>query len=306
MNPSNSVSFFDWHGTIEGEVLIPGAPIVFQDGRRSYQPATGLHWKGAGCPYQGHFSLHPAPDEVVLGKSLVFYVGYHVGSAAYLHKTGVFRRRYQPLFTDPIGGCGPKERLISDPARQRLSFVAAQVIAELETPWPDTKVYAIRYRGGRHSFAGDPLRLWFLLEQMLRTGWNFYWDKNAVGDLNSLAMVTDSADLFYSADPIHQFGTVYALFYSLRTACPQRYHDLVHHAQINPDLDTAPAARLALEVLCDRECWPDLTPRELIRTVLMAGRACAGAESPENEAAARQFYQSSLPPPPSRAPVVTP
>lgn len=307
------IPFYLSDGTLDGEVTLPGETPVHYSGRTSYQESTGLYWKGAGCAYQYHHTLNPGEDETVIEQPSVFYVGFTVTNRHLKGKTGVFRPRYQPAFSDPIGGCGPKERPITTAARQYgiLPFSAVEVIDVLKTPWEDTHIYALRYHGGKTpidlSTPKSRRKILTLAEQMIHTGWNFCWDKNAIRDLNAEGRVTDVADLFFSIDPIHQFGTLYALLYSMRTTPRYRnaYQYIKQPYHLPDTLYALPfVVKAMLADLRGNDPWgnvPDGTGvyggsdySHLIHDVLMAGRTCAGAEDPALDEVAREGYRKLL------------
>ena len=59
--------------------------------------------------------------------------------------------------------------------------------------------------------------------------WNFLWDKGAINDVSYNGLVTDPADLFYSEEPKHKLGTVYAVLYSLAEKSPSKFKEFMDH-----------------------------------------------------------------------------
>lgn len=295
----STVPLYEAHGEILSETSLPGELIPVK-GRLSYDPASKRYYKGAGCPYQGHYTNTLTPDLHILGTTSVPYIRYYVSSPAFVGKRGIFRVRYQPQFQDPIGGCGPKERALLTNS-QRFHLSAAEVLETIPVD-DDLTIYVLNYWGGREPFDGNPALGARLLEYLITSGWNAPWDKNLFGDINRVGLVTDVADLFQSHETRHQFGTVYAYLYSLRAARPYEYYQMAREYGYAADLFGLPYVALSLLRAHGREghLTDSMPYAYLIDHELLTGRNCAHLEDPAlGDRGAEQYrtrFRASLPP----------
>lgn len=274
------IPLYDENGRQQSEIFLPVARLQYVKGRLSYSPTTRVWYKGAGCPYRCHFTNAPRQRDARVARTEVPYIDWQVIDPALAGKTGIFMTPYQPQFTDPIGGCGPKERrlLAHEKAFERSGVRVLEVYPIAET----FAVYAVRYPANRRPFDGRSLLGRRLLRYMLEAGWNWPWDKNSVGDIDAHGRVTDVADLFRSREPGHQFGTVYSYLYSLYRANPAAYAEHARRHGSRVDLGALPYVAIAEMAECGVPTPPPDAPyRHLVREVLMAGRTCAHLENPD-------------------------
>ena len=281
-----AIPLYDATGTQTGSVELPVDDLSRGDhgrsGRVGRNPANGTYYKGCGCRYHGHLVHQPTPDQYPNATpSEVFYLGFHVQDPQLVGKTGIFAVPYQPIFSDPIGGCGPKEANIL--RHQGRDYASPEVLDTIPVhgSLPGTTVYHIDYRGGRRPLASAEGGLNTVFE-MLEAGENWPWDKAAIRDLNEHGLVTDTADLFPSTDPQHQFGTVYAYLYSARSLLPgHEYQRLCHRFGWETGLGAIP--KIANDILRKAGLQEVGTMRPyaaIVHDVLMTGRNCAHLENP--------------------------
>lgn len=288
-----AIPLYDAQGQQTGTVELPVDDLSRGDhgrsGRVGRNPANGTYYKGCGCRYHGHFiyrypdrlTQQLVPEQCNATPSEVFYLGFHVQDPRLVGKTGIFAVPYQPIFSDPIGGCGPKE--VNILRHQGREYASPEVIDTIPVhgSLPITTVYHINYRGGRHPFASakNGLDTVFML---LEAGENWPWDKSAVRDLNVYGLITDTADLFHSTDPNHQFGTVYAYLYSARALLPDHeYQSLCHELGWGTGLGAIP--KIANDILRKaglQEVGAMIPYPMIIHDILMTGRNCAHLENP--------------------------
>lgn len=173
------------------------------------------YYKGIGMPYNGQ-NIDFLTDEYVNPiKSKVFYLGYKAYKKCFIGKTGIFQERYQPQFTDFIGGCGVKELSIIE---NSMLFPKSSVeVIKSHKIDHDQFWFELHYECGRRKYldVGFPKKLTELLYYMLASDWNFVWDKDTITDISYNGLVTDVADIFSSRELTHKLGTVYSVLYSL-------------------------------------------------------------------------------------------
>lgn len=189
-------------------------------------------YKGIGVEYSGHWTTQPNERHVNVTKSDVFYVGYHVYDMNYIGKRGIFKERYQPQFTDFIGGCGVKELSIIENS-MFFDKSSVQVIKSHKIDG-DQYWFELDYKCRRRKYlsGGFPLKLIELMEYMLKSDWNFVWDKDSITDISYNGLVTDVADIFYSNTMESKFGTVYSIIYSLGRQDHKMYQDLIKRLRL--------------------------------------------------------------------------
>lgn len=244
-----------------------------------------LYYKGAGTRYHGHSSLVENVYDGAKGSS-IFYYGYDVINPNWLNKFGIFQERYQPFFSDFIGTCGKKELNILDNSRQ-FELSAVDVVDMIEYD-PENKQYYIvlNYKAPRSSYNGNSTALISLLVYMIQSGWNFPWDKTSINDIDSVGCVTDVADLFYSLDDIHAFGTVYSVLYSLFQTNRVFYDNLMLQLGCSHrELSDIPFVSLFFLRSCGRKLTfgsnvhtKNHMYTHLVGNVLLRGRNCSGVE----------------------------
>jgi hypothetical protein len=188
--------------------------LEYISGRTSYNSKSNLYYKGAGCFYKSHFSLEEKYN--VIKHTDISYIGYEVENEAWRNKFGIFTERYQPPFTDPIGGCGIKEENIIDNSKFfGLSAIEVKDVIKITN---ENKIYVLKYLNERKKFFDDTVdlkRIINLIGYMLDEDWNVPWDKNIYEDVDYYGRITDVADMFKSNKSIYKFGTVYAFMYGL-------------------------------------------------------------------------------------------
>ena len=208
--------------------------LLFLNGRVS--KGNTLYYKGTGVNYNGHYGFlnNLSSNYKIIEKCPVFYAGYKIYNKNYQNKFGIFQERYQPYFTDFIGSCGAKEKLI---VSNSLSFEKSSVdiFDCIEIDKENEQYYfELNYLCDRKSYLqyGQPKKLKELLEYMISSNWNFLWDKNTIHDLSFDGRVTDVADLFVSNELKHKLGTLYSVFYSLGKANPIKYLEFLKYNQM--------------------------------------------------------------------------
>jgi hypothetical protein len=210
--------------------------LTFLGGRVS--KGDKAYYKGVGCPYKGHHTLTPN-QEYVVGKSPVWYSGYVVTNPKLNGKFGIFYQPYQPYFSDFVGSCGPKEtNIIANSKAFPLSSVKYIDCVHFDTE-NKQQYFVLDYSCGRTEYLkeGQASNLSELIECLITTGWNFPWDKAAIRDVSGKGTVSDVADMFKSTKPIHQFGTVYSLLYSLFQLSRPKFFELMQLHQLSCKTD---------------------------------------------------------------------
>jgi len=190
--------------------------------------AGRYYYKGVGAPYKGHLTIY-RHEEGVVGKSEIFYCGYHAINPKFKGKFGIFQRRFQPYFSDFIGSCGVKElKVLSNSIEFPLS--AVKVVDYREYDHKNHQYYfVLDYKSGRSDYIegnGNPEALLNLLCYMAKRGWCFPWDKTSIRDIDANGMVHDVADLFRSEKRENIFGSVYSAFYSLYRLLTLKYNEV--------------------------------------------------------------------------------
>ena len=259
--------------------------------------------KGAGCSYFGHYVLKPDPETRDIEKVPIDYLGYRVMDPAFVGKTGIFFARFQPPFSDPIGGCGVKETRIYEHSKEfgRSGVEVVGVMPVLANA-PNV-IYRLKYKGGRTKMEDGQIKtavLADLLVYMLEADWNFPWDKNVLGDINQKGLVTDVADLFHSTDMAHKFGTVYSFMFGL--------HCLGRLGGFCKCLGLKRAAGLyeipfRVAKLLEKRCNADFaidckestaSYLRFMKELLINGKSCASLESHEFDEFAKRMYLRKL------------
>mgnify|MGYP005746142699 FL=1 len=197
------------------------------------------YYKGLGIPYSHHQLLEKdITDDSefdMIQNTNIFYLGYSVCRKSWKNKVGIFQERYQPFFPDFIGACSVKEKTITGNSRGfRRSSVDVMEVINYDAV---NKQYYFKmdYKCKRKSYIqddGKPQKLQDLLEYMLRSDWNFLWDKGAINDITPEGLVSDVADLFESDELHHQLGTVYSVLYSLYNVNVQKYFEFLKHMKL--------------------------------------------------------------------------
>jgi len=289
------VRIFDKEGRVVREIPLP-EDIVYVKKRLSKGLRTGLYYKGAGCLYQGHYVLQTGGYEVI-GKADVDYCGWLVVRKEWVGKFGIFQERYQPYFSDWIGGCGKKERrIVKHSERFGRSGVRVEDVIEIGD---EHAIYVVRYlysRTGMVKLEG----LMKTLTYALKEDWNFPWDKNVLGDVDDEGCVVDVADLFRAGDLVSKFGTVYAVFYSimqdgrLKKEFFERYRVELRE-ELLPFAVYAFLRRVGVDISEIGEVRVGRKDYErLMRDYVIAGKSCAGLEDDNWENIARRYYLEKL------------
>lgn len=280
------VPIYDAHGEVVSQLEIDDE-IGFLGGRIS--KGTKGYYKGIGIPYQHHYLarqeyMDNADEYAFISESDVFYMSDCVAKHAFAGKTGIFRERYQPQFTDFIGTCGVKELSIIEHSEVFKRSSVKVLKANYYDPEHKQYWFLLDYSCGRRKYydGGDPVALMDLLDYMLREDWNFVWDKNAIGDVSHNGLVSDVADIFHSGELMHKFGTTYAIIYSLFKTAPSLYQQFLtanrldpHEGQISLILTPLEVMRRVGvnigEILGDS---PQATYNNAIFNFLIVGRNC--------------------------------
>lgn len=224
------IPIYDNKGNQINSLLI-NDDLTFIGGRVS--KGKNCYYKGTGTYYTGHilFDNNPKLSEYfVVGKSDIFYYGYHVQNINNLDKFGIIQERYQPQFTDFIGSCGVKETFLIENSKNcaRSSVEVLDMVKYDEEN--DQYYFKINYLCERKKYIennGDPYDLTDLLNYIVKDGWNFPWDKQAINDITADGRISDVADLFRSNEVSHLLGSVYSVMYSLGKLSPVLYQDLL-------------------------------------------------------------------------------
>lgn len=280
------------------DVLTINDNISHVSGRTSISD-SGVYYKGVGCDYKQHATLSPNGHKVI-GPSDIFYYGIDVQNEKWLGKYGIFQEKYQPFFSDFIGSCGPKEKQIVENS-QRFTRSAVEVVDVVEyDPDNEQMYFVLNYTSPRDSFKdnGSLIELLNLMESLVCVGLNFPWDKASIRDVNQCGYVTDVADMFWSDDPTHKYGTIYSLLYSLYQINYPVYRFFVKYINAkNEKLQELPFVCLKilssfgynLEPLKEAKTKEDQYC-DLIGNVLMRGRNCAHVENLEHGDRVRAEY----------------
>jgi len=194
--------------------------IEYVDGRVS--KGDKYYYKGLGVPYEQH---HIQPEDMTDEYDLidvcdVFYIGNIVSKKVFSGKTGIFQEKHQTHFTDWIGSCGVKELNILENLYDEGSFEmsAIEVFGWEEIDATNQQYYLkVDYPHGRVNYINDssPIKLRTLLDYMIRSDWNFPWDKNSISDITFESKVTDVGDIFKSKELSYKIGSIYSVLHSL-------------------------------------------------------------------------------------------
>jgi hypothetical protein len=295
----SKVQVFDRQLKCIEEVELPER--VYWVSGRSGIGESGLWYKGIGTSYSKHTALEPNKKDTILSKSTVLYGGYEVQYRNWVNRFGIFNDRMQWYFSEWIGGAGKRESKIVENS-QKFSKSAVKVV-DVISVIDDHFVYVMEIEGNKWSVDSVD-KVVEVLKTMLEEGWNFYWDKGSIRDMNANGLVTDVADLFYSEDIKHKFGTVYSVVYSMKQLNKAIASDFEKRMNVVLDVKNIPFACLKVmkELGCDIsgvydrntfECnWEDY--KRLILDVLMEGRNCAGGEFEEIGREVRDMYKNSF------------
>lgn len=283
------VPIYNRSGEQVSEIVID-ANLTHVSGRVSLSD-KGHYYKGVGVPYRSHAVVNPGPDVNIIGKDPVFYCGYTCENPNWKGKAGIFQDRYQPYFSDFIGSCGPKELRLIEHSRQ-FDRSSVRVLDCVDYDKENNQRYFIldyECKRRRYLDGGDPKELGDLIDYMVLNGWNFPWDKAAIRDISFDGRVSDVADMFRSKDPIHRFGTVYSILYSLATLDFKKYTEFVRSVKLkhSGDIDF-PMLALALldkngvdvNLLLPKKATDNFMVYEyLVGKKLIYGTNCAHVES---------------------------
>jgi hypothetical protein len=278
--------------------------IEYVDGRVS--KGSDCYYKGIGIPYTAHLiqDENITKDYEFIKSSMIFYLGSLVSKKCFQGKTGIFQERYQSHFTDWIGSCGYKElnileNLYDEPRFEKSSIdvLGYEVIDEKEQQF----YLKVQYHCGRKSFneSYDHSKLRELLDYMICYNWNFPWDKNCITDISYDGRVTDVADLFYSEELIHKFGTVYCILYSLGN---ENYDEYLNFCDLNGLKHTHIMDYVLNSIALLAAASIDITPllkdditttyKHVVKNYLIVGKNCGfcGVGSCKNRTDENQSY----------------
>jgi hypothetical protein len=298
------VKIYDGRGNEVHSICLPGEFERIPHSRFACDKNQEVYFKGAGCHYFGHYILKPDPlkQYQLLEKVPIEYLGYFVMDPDFAGKTGIFFAKFQPPFSDPIGGCGIKETRIYEHSREfeksGVDVVAMMPVLE-DSPY---LIYQLKYKDGRIKMENGQFRnavLADLLLYMLETDWNFPWDKNVLGDINLKGLVTDVADLFKSEDLVHKFGTVYSFLFGLHSV--GRLNGFCKHLGLKKaGLYEIPfrvvellKARCNSQFAIGRKETP-ANYLHLMKDFLIEGKNCASLENSEFHEFAKRMYLQKL------------
>ena len=110
MFSSSAVPIISIDGKKEDEIKLP-EKIYPVPRRRCGISKMGLHYKGAGIIYTGHYVNDYDPEDSRLSlveKTGISYEKYHVIYPALYRRYGIFLFLHQPIFSDFEGACGKK------------------------------------------------------------------------------------------------------------------------------------------------------------------------------------------------------
>ena len=107
-----------------------------------------------------------------------------------------------------------------------------------------------------------------------------------VRDKNKLGKVTDVADIFFSHDPVHKFGTVYSVLFSTFKLAPLMYTKLTSQMGIKSvTIESVPFTTFFIlnKLGFDLPMREDILDKQglyvhLIGNILLRGRNCASVE----------------------------
>ena len=295
----SKVQVIDRHLKCIEEVKLPER--VYWVSGRSGIGESGLWYKGIGTSYSKHIALEPNKKDTILSKSTVLYGGYEVQYKYWVNRFGIFNDRMQWYFSEWIGGAGKRESKIIENS-QKFSKSAVKVV-DVISVIGDHCVYVLEIEGNKWSIDSVD-KVIEVLKTMLEEGWNFYWDKGSIRDMNANGLVTDVADLFYSEDIKHRFGTVYSVIYSMKQLNKALASEFEKRMNVVLDVKNIPFACLKVmnEVGCDvsgiydkntfEYNWEDY--KRLILDVLMEGKNCAGGEFEEIGDKVKAMYKNNF------------
>lgn len=271
------LNVYDTNCEVLAKIFLP--ELEFVGGRTSIDKKTGLYYKGSGTLYTHHYSLE---KKYTVNKDIdINYIGYEVCNEAWKGKFGIFLERYQPPFTDPIGGCGKKEENILENTK----FIkSASIVKDVIDFHGSIKIYVLEYKNGKTKWLNNPdmNKIKDLLDTMLDTDWNCPWDKNIFADIDEDGNVTDVADMFRSSDILDKFCTTYSfLSGALHLGFSKSFSVIFGF-----DLDLFRLPFLCFKILNDHnydissllEEWYDISSKtynHIILNRLLKGKTCA-------------------------------
>lgn len=281
------IPIFETSGKVIDTLCLP-EDVEFVSGRTS--KSDSCYYKGVGSHYKCHASLEKGKYKFIQNNP-VFYYGYDVENVNWRGKFGIFRERFQPYFSDFVGTCGPKEMSI-ETVSAHFSKSAVKVIDRVDYDATNQQsYYKLQYTSPRSQFTDDGKTIDFvnLMDCMLHEGWNFPWDKASVRDINNLGLVSDVADMFFSHNPEHKFGTVYSVLFSMLRTAPLMYAKIIKQMGLLPtNVEGLPFVVLFVmdKIGFSVPMRSDIKDRQsayihLIGNILLRGRNCASVENIE-------------------------
>ena len=234
----NQFNVYSADGTIVDTITL-NDNVTFVGGRVS--KGSKHYYKGVGIPYRTHYldrGLFDNNYQLVKDPD-VFYLGLEVSKKQFQNKFGVFQEKYQPQFSDYIGTCGVKELdIIGNSLEFERSSV--EVIKSHNYDKVNNQYYfELRYKCNRQKYldGGISKNLYQLIEYMIKTNWNFIWDKNTIADISYNGLVSDVGDIFQSSSLTNKIGTVYSILYSLGKSDKQKYDYFLKYAKLTQTTD---------------------------------------------------------------------
>lgn len=274
MKFSKEIPIYDFNGNLVDKVTLP-EKISYVSGRTS-KSESGIFYKGAGVEYSGHCMLTHGMDDAPrdfdnIQPSEVPYISFIGEKKAYKGKTGIFLEKYQPYFSDYIGGCGPKEENLVFTAKNLPSYVLGiEVLDILDTPIPNHKIYKCECLSERNGNLPEPLDLISLIMFIIQGSWYCPWDKNLIDDIDDKGRIRDPADWRFTSKPnfTKALGTLYSLIYSLFKKDLHIYRELIKLLGLENILDENDTINLQkVPLICDLIIYrynSDLVPSDVI------------------------------------------
>lgn len=207
---TNIVPVMGTNGDIITEINLPEKimPVV---SKRVGVSESGIYYKGAGTIYVCHFSNEPKAEEKIISETGILYEQYKVCNTKLCGKYGIFDMQYQPVFSDLVGGCGPKEQNFVRMQRIFEKSAVKEIVSVYPTGFKGQNIYAYRLK----KLSGSIDNTVELIEYILSNDYCTAWDKNLWADIVSYGFIRDVGDWYMSKELGCKLGTLYALLNSL-------------------------------------------------------------------------------------------
>ena len=287
-NKSRKVNIYDAQGRLVDTILAP-EPIRYVKGRIS--KGCRYFYKGLGAPYIGRASQ--IREQRVVGYTGVPYAPYWVQNKYLIGKCGIFLERFQPYFSDYIGGCGPKEyKVVERSVQFEYSAIEVHDITRIIDTPPHYFVTFSEKPQRANTEADKRKAINELLEYMVMEGWNFPWDKNSIRDITPDGMVHDPADLFRSHALTHQLGTIYSVAHSMYSRSQREYYEIFKSTAIPIEVAYffLKSHGVGIDAVVDG-CNTRAERLKRLYSCLITGRSCATLEDPSKAQEIVGLYQ---------------